>query len=422
MTARGLAVLLLVAGLTGSPVPIARSLDKGMRAPSSAVPGSDGQRPVHQDLSILSNAETQGDGLRAVAIFGDGGVRTEDNRADMAHAVEVLRRHNVSVDTFYFGEHDFGWSEVVDAATGANFLLYMGHGVYWSGSCTHPELVGGFHLGKSFVHPDDIRTGLSGRMASDAAVILSHACFSAGTSACDAEVPNWPTAPEAARRVGTYAAPFVDIGVQAYFANNYSGSTAAIIETLLTGDGVTAGDVFQSIFPYDPARFQQLEYPDASEYALWLSGETGHWHHAFVGVPDYVFPVEQIARLGPLPESLTFTYFLSDTVFLPSAHTLVPENVGSTEPLKWEVTSDGDWFIVEPTAGDSCASSTCVGEGFSITPLEPHKDPQVDRSGVITLTVTEPEGTEDGVQAIDLHLRIAPGSPTWIHLPLLLKH
>ena len=340
----------------------------------------------------------------------------------MARAVEVLRQHDVSVDTFYFGEGDFGWDEVVDAATGANLLLYMGHGVYWSESCTHPDLVGGFHLGNSFVHPDDIRTGLSGRMAADAVVILSHACFSAGASACDREVPNWPTASEAARRVGMYAAPFVDIGVQAYFANNYAGSTTEIVETLLAGDGVTVGDVFQSIFPYDPARFRQLEYSDASQYALWLSGEMDHWHYAFVGLPDYVFGPEPHPQLGPLPQSLTFTYFLSDGVFIPSTYTLVPENAGSSEPLKWEVTSDADWLAVYPTTGESCASGTCVGDGFTITPLELQGDAEVARTGVITLTVIEPEATQDGVQAIDLHLRIAPGAPTWIHLPLLLKH
>lgn len=343
-------------------------------------------------------------------------------REDMERAVERLRGHGVSVETLYYGEHAFDWSDVVSSAMGASFLLYMGHGIYWSESCTEPELVGGFYLGSGFVHPDEIRADLAGRLTRDAVVILSHACFAAGGTSCDEAVPDWPTEEEAARRVGMYAAPFVDIGVQAYFANNYYASAVDIVDQLLRDDAVPVGEVFESIHPYDPELFRDVEYVDRRCRALWLNGDTGYWHHAFAGIPDYVFGEEQVPRLGTPPETLTFTYFLSDTLLLPSVHTVVPENVGSSDPLSWEVAWSGDWFTVSPPSGETCSWPPSAGDGFTITPLQSEREVVVDQSGVITLTVVEPDGTEDGVQAVSVELRAVPGSPTRIYLPFLVRH
>ncbi len=144
--------------------------------------------------------------LKAVAIVGDVGDATPTYRQDMDRAVAALQSHGVVVEKFYYGDRSFTWADIVTAATGAHFLLYMGHGVYWGGPCTQPTLVGGFYLGPNqFVHPDRIRSDLNGRMAPGAVVILSHACFSAGQSGCDPS--GSPSQEEAARRIPDVCGP-----------------------------------------------------------------------------------------------------------------------------------------------------------------------------------------------------------------------
>ena len=418
ITARRLAAVLLVASLIGLPGPTGRAMESEKGPP---LRGPADHQPPALGPSSLNDIDLPEQGLRAVAIVGDAGALTEGYRADMAQAVQVLREDGVTVEEFYYGEHGFGWGDVVSAAVGASFLLYMGHGVYWSDSCIEPELVGGFYLGNGFVHPDDIRRDLSDQLATGAVVVLSHACFAAGATSCDEPIPDWPTEDEAARRVGMYAAPFTDIGVQAYFANNYYTSAAETVGHLLTSDPVPASEAFESVHPYDPDSFRDLEHPHAPCKSLWLSGETGYWHHAFVGIPDYVFGEERVPRLGPLPISLTFTYFLSDTVLLPSVHAVVPENVGSYDSFSWEVTWSGDWLTVSPTSGETCSWAPLADDGFAITTVQSDWEVGAQHTGAITLTVIDPDGTEDGVQAVSVILRAVSGSPTRIYVPLLVR-
>jgi hypothetical protein len=195
-------------------------------------------------------------GLRAVAIVGDVGGGTGDFIDDMEQAVDALQSHGVSVTEFYYGATSFTWGDIVAAAQGAHILLYMGHGVYGWGS---PNNFGGFYLGDDkFVSPSMIRTDLDGVLASDAVIIFSHACFTAGSSGIDSGVVSQQ---EAEARVRSYAEPFVDIGIEAYFANNYFGSAAGTVNALL------------------------------SDYDLWLDkcAYAENWNLSFVGIPDYVF-------------------------------------------------------------------------------------------------------------------------------------
>ena len=279
----------------------------------------------------------------------------------------------------------------------------MGHGIWWRGPCTHPTLVGGFSFGNEFVHPDQIRGDLAGRVSEDSIVILSHACFSAGSTACDGE--GEPSQDEAARRVRIYAAPFVDIGMEAYFANNYYYSAASIVNGVLgdPADRKNVGDVFKSVYPYNPSEFRDLSYPDAPGYDLWLSGSTGHWSDAFVGIPGYVFSGDARPELGQLPSSLTFTYNIATTQLSPSNHVLTPTNASSDVPLAWNVTTQGDWFTVFPSEGntpDDQIMITPVTSTIAGLPVGRH-------TGAFTVTVTDPSNTLNGVQRVDLGLDIA---------------
>jgi hypothetical protein len=338
-----------------------------------------------------------------VAIVGDVGSYTSTYKSDMDVAVAELEDHGVTVQKFYYGDSAFTWSDIMSAAAGAHFLLYMGHGIYWGGSCTQPTLVGGFYLGNGqYIHPDDIRDDLAGVMASDSIAILSHVCFSAGSSACDPS--GAPSQSEAERRVRMYAGPFVDIGMEAYYANNYYYSAANIAEQLLADPASrkNVGDIFKSVYPYTPSEFRDLTYPDAPGYDLWLSGTAGHWSDAFVGIPSYLFAGDLQAELGQLPLSLDFTYNTATTALSPGDYVLTPENVGSDDPLTWTITAQGDWFDVSPSSGTTPSDQiTITPDASTLAGL-----PVGHYTGAFTVTVTDPATVLNGEQRVDLELDV----------------
>ncbi|MCS7282521.1 MAG: hypothetical protein NZ769_04060 [Anaerolineae bacterium] len=347
--------------------------------------------------------------LKAVAIVGDVEGYTPDYKQDMDRAVAALQARGVAVEKFYYGDRSFTWADIVTAATGAHFLLYMGHGIWWSGPCTQPTLVGGFYLGPGqFVHPDRIRTDLNGRMAPGAIVILSHVCFSAGQTACDTP-GSTPSQDEAARRVQMYAAPFVDIGLKAYFANNYYQSAANYVNQILADPMTrqTVGNIFKSIYPNNPSKFRDLSYPKP-EYDLWLNGDTGDWHHAFVGIPSYRFTAD-LCELAPLPDVITFTYSLATGVLRPSARTVTPTVLNCS--LTWTAIRSGNWFTVTPTSGRTSIDSLRI-QPFTTT-LSSYA---VGRyTGTVTLTLTDSSGIIYGIQRMTVTVDV--GRPRLADLP-----
>mgnify|MGYP000844951546 CR=1 FL=1 len=355
---------------------------------------------------------SQAAALRAVAIVGDVGDGTATYRNDMEGAAAALESHGVAVARFYYGVTSFTWGDIVAAAQGANFLLYMGHGVYW-GDCAHPDGVGGFYLGGGqFVSPDALRTDLAGRLAADAVVIFSHACFTAGSTACDPA--GTPGVAEAQRRVALYAAPFVDLGMQAYFANNYFNAARDIVNRLLADPAVrnNAGDVFRATFPNNPATHYDLSYPTAG-YDLWLNGTDGAWNNAFVGQPGYVFAGDVLAdELGGLPSAVGFLYSTVDAAVTPITATLVPANVGTGDPLTWTVVKSGSWFSVSPASGTT-PTAIVVTPG-SLDGLSPGT-----YTGAITVTVTSPPGVLETPQRIGLTLKVTANTLHHVHLPLV---
>ncbi len=378
------------------------SLEASAVQPASPTPPAEIAPPIRgpDDFSFTPLPQTApavypaNVGLKAVAIVGEVGDLTESFKGDMNQAVAALQSRGVTVEKFYYGERTFTWNDVVQAAIGAHFLLYMGHGVYWSGSCTQPTLVGGFYFGPGqFIHPNRIRSDLANCMAPGALVILSHVCFSAGQTACDPS--GQLTQEEAARRVQMYAAPFVDIGLKAYFANNYYNSAANYVNQILgTPPRKTMGDVFKSVYPYNQNNFRDLSYP-APEYDLWLSGTTGNWHDAFVGIPSYIFTAD-LCELAPLSPTLSFTYNRVTARIQPVTHIITP--TGLYCPLTWSAVRSGDWFTITPTSGRAPTDTITIRPITSTLATY-----SLGRyTGTVTVTVTSPPGTTNGVQRISV--------------------
>lgn len=357
----------------------------------------------------LTPQAPESSGLKAVAIVGDVGESTNALISEMKNAVSALRTYGTTVETFYYGEESFTWGDIVPATLNAHFLLYMGHGVFYDSweNCSQPAEVGGFSLDdSSIVTPDMIREDLAGRMDRDGVVILSHVCYSAGNNtACDPA--GGPSQAEAERRVRMYAEPFVDIGLQAYFANNLEYSMTDYIYELLTPiDGrESVGEIFKNVDPYQASEFRDLDYPAAGAYDLWLSGSLGKWNDAFVGIPNYVFQKETLPKFGSLPGTLDLTYDTGTETFTSGNYELTIENVGSSDALNWQVSYQGDWFTPTPSQGKAPDDPTLT--------LEPNpgvlsglEEGQHVATGAITVTITDPPETEPEFQTVDLRVTI----------------
>jgi hypothetical protein len=369
-----------------------------IRAPRDAQPEDHPPLPPMPCAAAGSMA-----GLKAVAIVGDVGADTASYRADMETAVQVLEDHGAAVSRFYYGQSSFNWAQIVAAAQGAHVMLYMGHGVYWNDQ--PPLVVGGFYLGNNqFVSPAQIRSDLAGVLSQDSLIIFSHACFTAGISGSDSS--SVPQA-EAARRVAMYAEPFVDIGMRAYFANNYNNSAAATLTAIL--DGKTMGDVFTSYAWFNPGDFVDLSYPEPG-YDLWLDGHAPYsWNQAFVGIPGYVFSLEMPA-LGDLPDELAFVYSIPEQRLVPESYVLRPANVGSEAALQWAAAGDGSWFSVSPPSGTTPGT-------FQVAPTTFDGHAVATYTGALTVTVTSPAGVSGSPHRMDVQLAVISEPIHDLYLP-----
>ncbi|MCJ7739078.1 MAG: hypothetical protein MUQ10_17480, partial [Anaerolineae bacterium] len=89
-------------------------------------------------------------------IDGDTGSWTLSEISNAESVASQLESYGVGVHRFYTPNNS--WNQIAQAAAGAHFLIYRGHGVYWT-SLPHPD-VGGFYLKDQFISPDQIRQDL----------------------------------------------------------------------------------------------------------------------------------------------------------------------------------------------------------------------------------------------------------------------
>jgi uncharacterized protein YkwD len=122
----------------------------------------------------------------------------------------------------------------------------------------------------------------------------------------------------------------------------------------------------------------------------------------------------QVPILGELAEVITVTYLVSESRIIPPSIQLTPLNTGSSDPLEWDLTVDGSWFVVSPTHGSTPQS-------FSIIPDSSKMAQESTQPGKITVSVIEPTGVENSPQDIELHLQVISGEIRDIYIPLLIN-
>ncbi|OHD55981.1 MAG: hypothetical protein A2Y33_11010 [Spirochaetes bacterium GWF1_51_8] len=220
-------------------------------------------------------------GLKAVLIGapidGDSGSWTLDEIKNLKAAAAVLKKCGVEVHEFYTPNNS--WDKIKQAAKGAHFLLYRGHGVY-DGSMP-PKWVGGFSLKDKFVSSDMI---LSDLKLAPGAIVMIYGCFTAGNSSLDMGKINET---EAKRRIAMYSKPFLQIKCSAYYANWFGEAFPAYISYLFAGQ--TLGQAYKSFWDFNSQTASYFKHPDKADAALWVDHDNWDgivYNNAFVGYPD----------------------------------------------------------------------------------------------------------------------------------------
>jgi hypothetical protein len=306
--------------------------------------------PIPASQEQATGVELELPPLKAVLLVGpidgDNGDWTNQEKANMDLAAAELEANGVTVYKFYTPNND--WNQIKAAASGAHFLLYRGHGVYWS-SMPYPD-VGGFSLKNRFVSPDDIRNDLA---LAPNAIIMLYGCFTAGSAGND-EVSI--DSAEARRRVAQYSDPFFDIGAAGYYADWFGNAFQMYVRYLFQGR--TQQETYESFYDFNSATVERYTHPDHPDMVLWLDKDYWYdplpqYNNAFVGQPEKTLTdLFQPATMQVSPPSVVY---LAEPSYATRSFTLSIEAAG-TYTFSWTaaVTPTAvSWMSLSPAGGTS---------------------------------------------------------------------
>lgn len=117
-------------------------------------------------------------------------------------------------------------------------------------------------------------------------------------------------------------------------------------------------------------------------------------------------------ELGNLPEVITFTYSIPDQLYFPETLSATPMNVGSPDSLEWEITTDGEWFVVTPTLGTT-------PQNFEVIPTLPVTTTDTTFTGVITITAQSASGVPCEPYVVPLRVNLTEGAIKKLYIPML---
>lgn len=394
-----LVVLAAWAGLPVSSAAQAPEPNTPLTPPSVPEAPSIERLPTLDTFGLQSDEPLALPPLKAVLLVGpidgDEGSWTLAEMDNMERAAGVLEQHGVDVYRFYTPHND--WEQIKAAANGAHFLLYRGHGVYWT-DMPSPK-VGGFYLKNHFVSSDVIRRDL--KMHSNA-VVMMYACFSAGSSSND-------TGPisssEARRRVAQYSEPFFHLGAGGYFANWFPDAFAQYLTFLFQGQ--TLGQAYESFYDFNPATVERDAHPDFPSLAMWLDKDDWdgiQYNNAFAGTPNLTLR----DLFGP---HLTLTPTRITQLVGPGWVTDVSIEVGSVGPAltDWtaSVPNEIPWLVVEN------GSEPNLLDVLTIAPDAPGT-----YQGAVE--VSSPMAV-NGSQTVSIDLIVIAGGPKQVFLPAVVR-
>ena len=234
--------------------------------------------------------EAQAATRKVVIVVGPVGSATSNYRDGARRLAAQARSYGASVTEIYSPKAT--WSRVRAAASGANVLIYLGHGNGW------PSPYGPFSvyrkdgLGLNATYDSGNRnTKYYGEyymarlnLAPGAVVVLNRLCYASGNNEWGAGNPTRATA---IKRVDNYGSGFLAGGAKAVFASGITGVGYVLRGLFKAPAETTLAQVFWS----DPTRtrsyklsFTSVRSPGAS--AIMDPYAPGRYYRSVIGFPD----------------------------------------------------------------------------------------------------------------------------------------
>jgi len=358
---------------------------EGISLPSSQLP-----EPAATSLGDLPP-------LKAVVfvgpIDGENGEWTLSVINSAKETASALRSYGVTVQEFYPNQANGTWQNIKNAANGAHFIIYRGHGVYWS-DMPYP-VVGGFALKDTFVSSDMIRSELH---PARNFIVMLYGCFTAGSAGNDTIIVSLD---EARRRVEMYSDPFFDIGAGGYYADWFGGAFTSYVHSLFQGK--TQRQAYEGFFDYNAGKMWRGYHQGHPSSALWLGWDNWYppepnWNNAFIGDPDKT--IAQLFQQTSMVLSTKDVVYLAEAGF-PKRSFRAQIRSSTTETFNWTATisSSQAWLTsVTPLQGTSGAYLTVE--------IDPSKDGD-GGSTTIHVTTSNPNLVQPD-QDITVTLKIVP--------------
>jgi flagellar hook assembly protein FlgD len=381
------------------------------------------------NLTATARASTPSEPLKAVIVVGPASGSTSDFLSRAEQLADAAEGHGMEVTRIY--HPNALWSQVVDAAQGANLFVYLGHGNGWPSS--YPPFQEDTKDGLGLNFPDPAKRGVHEtkyyggdwirehvRFAPNAIVMFHKLCYAGGHG--EDSHPR-PTYDVAFQRVDNYAAAFLTAGARTVFHLTYQNPVPVLdqlmnahtdMESILRMRFSTS-----TVHPAlgwvgdDPRTFDSVRTPgarvlmdpsDAHSYRRALSGDltmtTDEWKGAGVEDPDGAAPVVDTvssalasdtlpggdrspAIFTPNGDKLSDTLTLTHTVSEPAYLRWVVRN-GTGDTVR-EFTTWTDGGEGSTTWDGRAADGTYVAEGRYEVTVTPR-----DRSGKVGADVMMP--------------------------------
>ena len=183
-------------------------------------------------LGTTVAASPTADAPRVVIVVGPSGASTTRYLKRARTYAAQARGYGARVAEIY--TPNATWTRVIDAARGANVLIYLGHGNGWPSPYApyQGRTKNGLGLNltprsgntkPTYYGEDQLATAL--QLAPGAVVLLGHLCYASGNGEPGAPQPTWSIARQ---RVDNYAAGFLRAGAAAVVADGHGSLTAEL--------------------------------------------------------------------------------------------------------------------------------------------------------------------------------------------------
>ena len=138
----------------------------------------------------------------------------------------------------------------------------------------------------------------------------------------------------------------------------------------------------------------------------------GSGDYRYYWVQDFGTQIDTLASaaLGNLPNNLIFHYSIPDQKLFPSYLNISLTNIGSQDPLSWQITSEGSFFSAIPGNGTTPTS-------IKVTPVNFNPNKASTYTGEITIDITDPSSVEGAPHTSQVTLKVVNSQIHQVFLP-----